>query len=131
MELLEKYIKEIEIDLKIDEMNVKEMSLKAPGKKHFWVSRLIRHKRNLIDLENQKEDLKKRVVNEIQHQSIVKLSYVAADKASDSTELIKSINKQIADEKILIEFLEKTEKIFSSLTYDIGNITKIMQLEQI
>ena len=64
MEILERYIKEIEDDLKIDEFNIKEASLKSPGRKHFWTSRLIHHKRNLLTLENQKTTLIKQITIE-------------------------------------------------------------------
>lgn len=131
MEILEKYIKEIEEDLKIDEFTIKEASLKSPGKKHFWVSRLIQHKRNLLKLEQEKTQLKKKIMKEVQYQSPVKLSNVTLDKSADDSELIKKLSDKIDEEKLIIEFLEKTEKTFSSLTYDIKNIVEVMKLEQL
>ena len=41
------------------------------------------------------------------------------------------INEKINNETLIIEFLEKTEKIFSSVSFDISNIVKIMQMEQL
>lgn len=131
MEILEKYIKEIEEDLKIDEFTIKEASLKSPGKKHFWVSRLIQHKRNLLKLEQERTQLKKKIMKEVQYQSPVKLSNVTLDKSADDSELIKKLSDKIDEEKLIIEFLEKTEKTFSSLTYDIKNIVEVMKLEQL
>ncbi len=131
MEILERYIKEIEEDLKIDEFNIKEASLKSPGRKHFWVSRLIHHKRNLLNLENQRSSLLKDVTRELQAQAIVKLSVPAAEKAVLQSQPIKDLQTKINEEKLIIEFLEKTEKTFSSLTYDIKNIVEIMKLEQL
>ena len=113
MEILEKYIKEIEEDLKIDEFTIKEASLKSPGKKHFWVSRLIQHKRNLLKLEQERTQLKKKIMKEVQYQSPVKLSNVTLDKSADDSELIKKLSDKIDEEKLIIEFLEKTEKTFS------------------
>jgi len=131
MEMLERYITEIEEDLKIDQFNIKEASLKSPGRKHFWVSRLISHKRNLQSLENKKLDLKKQIMDQIHDQSPVKLSTYTVDKTSDDSGMIREIQVKINEEKLIIEFLEKTEKIFSSLTYDIKNIIEIMKLEQL
>ena len=131
MEILEKYIKDIEEDLKIDEFTIKEASLKSPGKKHFWVSRLIQHKRNLLKLEQERTQLKKKIMKEVQYQSPVKLSNVTLDKSVDDSELIKKLSDKIDEEKLIIEFLEKTEKTFSSLTYDIKNIVEVMKLEQL
>ena len=131
MEMLERYINEIEEDLKIDQFNIKEASLKSPGRKHFWVSRLINHKRNLQSLENKKLDLKKQIMDQIHDQSPVKLSTYTVYKTSDDSGMIREIQVKINEEKLIIEFLEKTEKIFSSLTYDIKNIIEIMKLEQL
>ena len=131
MEMLERYINEIEEDLKIDQFNIKEASLKSPGRKHFWVSRLINHKRNLQSLENKKLDLKKQIMDQIHDQSPVKLSTYTVDKTSDDSGMIREIQVKINEEKLIIEFLEKTEKIFSSLTYDIKNINEILKLEQL
>ena len=131
MDILEQYIKNIEEDLKIDEFNIKEASLKSPGKKHYWVSRLITHKRNIQKLEQEKDILRKRITQEVQYQSPVKLSMMTVEKTTEDSELIKEINRKINEEKLIVEFLEKTEKTFSSLTYDIKNIVEIMKLEQL
>ena len=45
-------------------------------------------------------------------------------------ELEEKLHATIKELELIIELLEKTEKIFASLTYDIGNIVKIMTLEQ-
>jgi hypothetical protein len=131
MELLERYIKEIEEDLKIDEFNIKEVGLRIPARKHFWVSRLINHKRNLFKLENDKNIFKKTVMTELQTQSPVKLNIVTAENAAENHDKMREMNIKIGEEKLIIEFLEKTEKTFSSMTYYVSNIIKIMQLEQL
>lgn len=131
MELLEKYVKEIEQDLKIDEFNIKDSSLKAPGRKHYWVSRLIHHKRNLLKLETERNKLSKKLIKELSVQTPVKLSTATLATTVAESDTIKNFNTQIEEEKLIIEFLEKTEKTFSSLTYDIKNIVEIMKLEQL
>lgn len=131
MEIIEKYIKEIEEDLKIDEFSIKDSSLKAPGRKHYWVSRLIHHKRNLLKLENDKAKVLKKITKEVSNQSIVKLSTATIARVVDESDPVKDIQNEINQEKLIIEFLEKTEKTFSSLTYDIKNIIEVMKLEQL
>lgn len=131
MELIERYVKEIEEDLKIDEFSIKEVSLRLPARKHFWVGRLINHKRNLIRLEAEQTEIKKRLIKEAQDCAAIKLSTIVAAQAAESTKEYKEMNMKIADEKLIIEMLEKTEKVFSSMTYDVSNIVKIMQLEQL
>ena len=131
MELLERYIKEIEADLKIDEFVLKEVSLRIPARKHFWVSRLINHKRNLLILENEKATFKKDVVKELQNKSPVKISFVTADHAAEESDKLRELSNKIAEEKLLIEFLEKTEKVMTSLSFDLKNIIDITKLEQL
>ena len=130
MDILDKYIEELKEDLKIDEFSIKDASLKSPGRKHYWTSRLIYHKRNLMKLENEKNTLIKKASQEIQYQSPVRLSNVAIEKTAQSTDVMKDINLKINEEKLIIEFLEKTEKTLSSLTYDIKNIVELIKLEQ-
>jgi hypothetical protein len=130
MEIVERYIKEIEEDLKIDEFNIKESSLKTPGRKHFWVSRLINHKRNLYFLEQELESTSKKLVTETREKSPVSISSITLQNAVAESDTIKALVLKIKEEKFVIELLEKTEKTFSSLTYDIKNIIAIMQLEQ-
>ena len=130
MEVVERYIKEIEEDLKIDEFNIKEASLKTPGRKHFWVSRLINHKRNLYFLEHELEETSKKLVTETREKSPVAISTMSLTNAIADSEVIKNLQLKIKEEKFVIDLLEKTEKTFSSLTYDIKNLIAIMQLEQ-
>jgi hypothetical protein len=131
MEVVEKYIKEIEEDLKIDEFNIKDATLRTPSRKHYWVSRLINHKRNLYKLEQELEATSKRLVTETREKSPVAISSITLQNAVAESEVIKDLTQKIKEEKFVIELLEKTEKTFSSLTYDIKNIVEIMKLEQL
>jgi hypothetical protein len=47
----------------------------------------------------------------------------------ESNEKIVDINNQIYYNTLIIEYLEKVEKVLSSITYDIKNIVEIMKLE--
>jgi len=131
MDIIDQYIKEIENDLNIDDFNIKESAMKTPTKKHFWVSRLIQHKKNIIKLREQKQQLKIFVTKQIIEQSPVKITSPIAEKTALQHEEIRELDKKIAEEELVIEFLEKTEKTFSGLSFDIKNIVEIMKLEQL
>ena len=64
MNIIEQYISEIEKDLEINEFNIKESSMKTPSRKHFWVSKLLKHKKNLYKLQQEKEAIKKQLNDE-------------------------------------------------------------------
>jgi hypothetical protein len=129
--LLDQYIDEIEKDLQINEFNLKDSSMKTPARKHYWVSKLIRHKRNLLSLRQQRDIIKKEVVKKIIEESPVKVTVPVAEKASYRHDKMVEISQKINEEELIIEFLEKTEKTFTSMTYDISNIIKVIQMEQL
>ena len=131
MNIIEQYISEIEKALEINEFNIKESSMKTPSRKHFWVSKLIKHKKNLYKLQQEKESIKKQVMDEIIKTSAIKITAPIAEKASYKHPKMKEINQKINDESLIVEFLEKTEKTFSSISFDIKNIIEIMKMEQL
>ena len=131
MNLLDQYIDEIEKDLQINEFNLKDSSMKTPARKHYWVSKLIRHKRNLLKLRQQRDSIKKDVIQKIIAESPVKVTVPVAEKASYRHDKMKDVSNQISNEELIIEFLEKTEKTFSAVGFDIKNIIEIMKMEQL
>ncbi len=131
MKLLDQYIDEIEKDLQINEFNLKESSMKTPARKHYWVSKLINHKKNLYKLQKERNEIKKSIVNQIIKESPVKVTVPIAEKASYNHEKMVEINEKIKQEELLVEFLEKTEKTFSAVGFDIKNIIEIMKMEQL
>jgi len=131
VEILDQYIDEIEKDLQINEFNLKDSSMKTPARKHYWVSKLIRHKKNLLSLRQQRDSIKRDVVQKIIEESPVKVTVPVAEKASYQHQKMKEISNKISNEELIVEFLEKTEKTFSAVGFDIKNIIEIMKMEQL
>ena len=129
--MLDRYISEIKKDLEINEFNLKDASMKAPSRKHYWVARLINHKKNLINLISEKDNIKNELAHKIVHESPVKITLPVAEKATYKHDQMREIQRKIDEEKLIIEFLEKTEKTFSAVGFDIKNIIDIMKLEQL
>jgi poly(A) polymerase Pap1 len=130
METLKRYISDITKELDINEMNLKEASMRAPARKHFWVSRLINHKVDLNNLKKTKDTLVKSLIKKAESASPVGLSKSSLEKAVESTDEVKKVNDQIKEEESIIEYLEKVEKVYSSLTYDIKNMVQMTSMEQ-
>jgi len=130
MEILKKYISEIGSELNIDEMNLKESSMRAPARKHFWVSRLITHKLELNEAKKLKEKTIKTLMNKVENDSPIAMSKLNLEKSIENTDEIKTLNHQIKEHEMIVEYLEKVEKIYSSLTYDIKNMVQMTSLEQ-
>lgn len=131
MDLLKRYIKEIADDLKIDEMNIKDVQMRLPSRKHFWAARLINHRITLEKQKLERDKLRRELVSKVADNAPVKLSQNSIEKTVDSLDEMGELRLGIREHELIIELLEKTEKNFSSLTYDIKNIIELMKLEQL
>ena len=123
------YIDEMEQDVQVDELTVKEVQMKLPALKHKWVGRLMRHKAIVGGLYRKKEAMKKATGEKMKESTMYNMSDVALDKLIEKQDSIVDINSEISEHKLIIEFLEKSEKIFSSFTFDIKNLVEVMKLE--
>lgn len=121
------YQKGVEEDLKLDDFSLDEVVKQIPSKKHFWVGRLIDAKIKLKALENSKKEAIQQV-NSRQKASIG-LSQNSVEKILNNNEVIQKINDKIDEWKLIIEYLEKVEKIFSQVTYDIKNVIDMKKME--
>lgn len=131
MELLKKYKEEIGSDLLITDFNIKEIQLKLPSRKHFWAARLIDAKITLDKLHKKRKALKKTLATKIIAEAPVKLTQQAAEAAAETSTDLVQIADNIKEYEFIVEYLEKVEKIMSSMGFDIKNIIEIQKLEQL
>lgn len=124
-----KYKEAIEKDLKIDQFNIHAKVNEIPSLKHFWVGKLIESKIDLKKLQHKKTELIKKVQNS--GDIGLKLSLQSTKEMLAKSPVIAEINEEIEELELIIEYLEKAEKIFSSTTYDIKNAIELMKLEQL
>ncbi|NDB81399.1 MAG: hypothetical protein EB127_01430 [Alphaproteobacteria bacterium] len=129
MSELEKYIHELEQDVILDELNMKESALMLPAKKAKWVSRLMLEKTALSDLHKKKSQIIKSAVEEVKKESAVRLAQPVLEKAAERHPMVEDIATKIRDKEILIEFLEKVEKTMQSLGFDIKNLIELIKME--
>lgn len=130
MELLKQYIEEINLDLQINPMNLKEVQMRLPARKHFWVARLINAKIELGKLEKSEKSLREQTVKKINEKSPVTITNQQLLAAVNDTEDMKKLSDRIKEYRYIIEYLEKVEKIFSQTGYEIKNIIALEQMEQ-
>jgi len=127
--VLDEYIKELEEDLRIDEIYLKDYTLKLPGVKHKWAGRCIRHKSELYELKFSKEKTKKILREKIIQNAPVKPSLPVLEKLLETSDEMIEIDKKINELQLVVELLEKAEKTFSSASYDLKNLIDIIKLE--
>jgi len=126
---LSKYIEELKNDCIVDEINLKESALILPAKKAKWVSRLILEKNGLHSLQKERDTALNSVMDLLKREAVVSLPKNTLRSTAETHEMIIEIDRKIENSKNIIEFLERVEKIISSMSFDIGNIIKIVQLE--
>ena len=130
MDIFLKYKEEIDEDTKIDQINLLDRQMMHPANRHKWVARLIQHKRTKNELERRKKLLKEEVVKTLEEKGIPtglpKASLMSKVENSDG---IKKITQEIEDVDLIIEYLERVEQIFKSMTYDLKNIVDISKME--
>lgn len=129
MELLSEYIHELTEDTYLDEFTVREKQMKLPGIKHKWAGRLMRSKIKLSELFSKRRKVITELAGKLIKESPVTISQPTAESKVKSLDIIITMDKDIEEMKLVIEFLEKTERTLSSMTFDIKNITEIMKLE--
>ena len=123
--LFETYQKEIVEDIKVDELSLKDKAMLVPTIKHKWVGRLMTHKAQLRKLN----DLKKKTLKKISSESPIPLSKTTLEQAAENNENIIKIQESIDRIEVIIEYLEKVEKLTSSLTWDCKNLIDLQKLE--
>jgi|10_taG_2_1085330.scaffolds.fasta_scaffold00061_43 hypothetical protein len=129
MTILDKYDEELKGDVSMDAFTVHDRQLVLPAIKHKWVGRLMRHKIKLNERKHTKKVVREDLITRLREDAAVRLSQAALGNAVDNHDSMRKLTMEIEEERIVIEYLEKIEKILSSMTFDIRNLTEIMKLE--
>ena len=129
MDLLMKYNEELKADVALDPFTVHDVQLKLPGIKHKWIGRLMRHKATMFELQSEKKSTRKELIEQVIAESPIRLTQASAGALVDDHEVMENMETKIREHKIAIEFLEKIERVLTSMTFDIRNLTEIMKLE--
>ncbi|MDB4464469.1 hypothetical protein N9033_00195 [bacterium] len=126
---LERYIDELSKDIAIDEFALKECQMKLPALKHKWVGRLVRHKRDLYKLQKQRQECITKISDKVRSSSEIQLTRPAANKIAEKHNDIQVLDDNIKDIELVIELLDKCERIFSSMSFDMKNLVEIIKME--
>lgn len=100
-----------------------------PARKAKWVSRLMKEKAALNELNKEKDQLISKISEEIRKESPVRLTPLVCEKTAEKHEAVIEVMKQIGDKKIIVEFLEKVEKTMHGIGFDIKNLVDIIKME--
>jgi len=129
MSLLQQYINELEEDVRLDELNLKDAALTLPGKKAKWVSRLMIEKNSLLELSKKKDKTVATVIEEIKKESPIKLTYPSLKDAAERHSKIIELSQEIKEKEGVVEFLERVDKTIHSIGFDIKNLIELIKME--
>lgn len=129
LELFDNYRKLVERDLTFDRFKIQELSQMLPGKKHFWVGKLIECKIQLKKLEDKKKELMEQARTNFKPE--IGMSSATINNLVQNSDVIKDINRSIDEYKIIIEYLDHVTKIFYQCGYDLKNFIETLKLEEV
>lgn len=123
--VMKTYQAELLSDLKVDELSLKDKAMLVPTLKHKWVARTMTWKGQIKRLN----DAKKKAMKEFADKHSVALSKSLMEQAALSDPRIGQIHDTIDQIELLIEYLEKIEKLTGTLTWDCKNLIDLQRLE--
>jgi Asp-tRNA(Asn)/Glu-tRNA(Gln) amidotransferase C subunit len=123
--LFTNYQTEIVQDIQVDELSLKDKAMMVPTIKHKWVARMMQHKAQLRRFQS----IKKEKIKSAANASPISMSKTALDQLTQNNPEITQLQEFIDKLEGIIEYLEKVEKLTSSLTYDCKNVIDLQKLE--
>lgn len=125
---LTKYTQELEIDIKLDESNLREKSLLNSSLWAKWLNYLFVEKDNLERLNRAKQKiLKSKLADNKNIDSVLRLK--SEDKIKENDENIQKINELIRQTTDSIDFIERALTIISNFGFSIKNSIEILKLQ--
>ena len=131
MEIIEKYLQELEIFYKLDETNLVERQMMLPSVKHRFVGIYIRAKIEINTLESNYKKLIKNIKLKLQSESAVNISDSKLEELAAKHTDIKAIQDKLNELDMVIKFCDKVEKILGNMTYDFKNLAELKKMEMI
>ena len=121
------YADDFKNDTALNQINLKEKSLSAPGIKTKWVMIWMSEQKKLTKLEKLKELKEREYLQKFGAPDIPKFK---TEKEAGSSEEIKKINIIMEEQRDTIRFLFEMCQILKQFGFDISNSIKLIQLEQ-
>ena len=128
-DILDNYNNELKNEININKLNLSDHQVKLPSLKHKWASRYINHKKTILKLKSKKKQLIKTLTAKYIDNSPVKINLNVAEKAINNSKEVFSIDENIAQQELIVEYLERVQNIVNSIQWDIKNLIELEKLE--
>jgi len=128
-DLFKKYEEEIRKIIALDELNMRDIQMNLPAQRHYWISRLMGHKQEIISLKNTRKKAIKKLVEKLKLESPVGMSTAGLKNAAEDHDVVQKIDEEIAYNELLVEYLSKVEANIKDTGFSIKNMLEIIKLE--
>ena len=125
---LQRYIKELEDDVKLTEYNLREKSLSRSSNWAKWLSYLFLEKENMQRIADAKQKiLKKKTATVKSTDSVLRMK--SEEKISENDETVKKLNLLSKQTQDKIDYIERALNILQNFGYQIKNVHDVLKLQ--
>lgn len=125
---LQRYIKELEDDVKLTEYNLREKSLLCSSNWAKWLSYLFLEKENMQRIADAKQKiLKKKSATVKSTDSVLRMK--SEEKISENDETVKKLNLLSKQTQDKIDYIERALNILQNFGYQIKNVHDVLKLQ--
>lgn len=121
--------KELEEDLKLNVVNMKDKQERRPQILIKWFWRFAEAKKDIMQMEADREDLKNRLLRSFDPQ--IKLTKSKKEEMIAETDEVKKLDKAIKLKSQEVELLSESVGAVKSFAFDIKALIEITKLEKI
>jgi hypothetical protein len=126
-DVLTKYIKEMNEDVKLSSFNIREKSLTCSSIWAKWISYLFLERENLQRIVNAKAKLLKSKTASSPSTSLLKMK--TEDKLEENDETMQKLTKLGKDTQDCIDYIERSLNVLNSFGFSIKNAIDALKLE--
>lgn len=138
MQDLEKVVeiiaKEYRDDVYLDQLNLREMELRAPSLKGKWSEMRWRHRAKLFNVKQTRDDMVNpnmvRMVREKKETEGHSMTLKSAELLIKNSSKYKELNGKVERLEIICGFLESCEKNMQSIGFDIKNLVDTIKIDE-
>ena len=125
---LQRYIKELEDDVKLTEYNLREKSLLCSSNWAKWLRYLFLEKENMQRIADAKQKiLKKKSATVKSTDSVLRMK--SEEKISENDETVKKLNLLSKQTQDKIDYIERALNILQNFGYQIKNVHDVLKLQ--
>lgn len=126
--ILNDYIKELEVDVKLSEYNLREKSLLCSSIWAKWISYLFLERENLQRIVDAKQKIiQKKMSSSKLQDSVLKMK--SEDKIAENDDNIKKLNILFKNTQDCIDYIERSLNILNSFGFNIKNAIDALKLQ--